>query len=485
MQNNMVGRVANATKWSALAEIMAKIAAPIVNSVLARLLSPEMFGVVASMTIITSFADIFTDAGFQKYVIQHEYNSKESLNKDIDIAFTSNLLMSVIIYSLIFLFRDSLANLVHCPEASWALAVVALSVLCTSFSSINIAIFRRNLNFKPLFFVRMISSAIPLVVTVPLAFMIKNYWALVIGTVIQQLFVAVVTFIISEHKPKLRIDFSGFKSMLSFSIWNLLESISIWFTWQANVFIVAYLLDSYYLGLYRTSMVTINSYMAIITSAVTPVLFSTLSRYQNDSEGYRKTFLKFQKCISAFVVPMGVGIFVFRDLAVKILLGSQWMIIAGFLGLWALMSALTISFSNLACEVYRSKGKPKVSFVLQVIYIVFYIPTIYISTSYGFEYLCICACLIRFLPIVLDLITLERLFNIRTITIFKNVAYQMFAAIVMGISCYALRMIFTSVIWDFVVILIGCTLYFGMLYVNPKNRTDFVTIKEMIKHPKH
>ena len=97
-------RIANATKWSALAEIFAKIITPIINSVLARLLDPEMFGVVASITIITSFADIFTGAGFQKYIVQHEYENEKDLNRDVNVAFTSNFLLSFLIYILIFIY---------------------------------------------------------------------------------------------------------------------------------------------------------------------------------------------------------------------------------------------------------------------------------------------------------------------------------------------------------------------------------------------
>ena len=110
----MTNKVANATKWSVLAEVTAKIAAPIVNMILARLLAPEAYGVVASITIITSFADIFTDAGFQKYVIQKEYDSIGELNDNSNVAFTANLSLSSIIYLLIFVFRKQLANAVGC-----------------------------------------------------------------------------------------------------------------------------------------------------------------------------------------------------------------------------------------------------------------------------------------------------------------------------------------------------------------------------------
>ena len=98
-------KIANASKWSACAEIMAKIAAPIVNVVLARLLNPSIFGVVASITIITSFADIFTDAGFQRYIIQHEFKNDSELENYTNVAFWSNFTLSILIYAFIFLFR--------------------------------------------------------------------------------------------------------------------------------------------------------------------------------------------------------------------------------------------------------------------------------------------------------------------------------------------------------------------------------------------
>lgn len=481
MQEKLNHRVATATKWSALAEIFAKIAAPIVNSVLARLLDPEMFGVVASITIVTSFADIFTDAGFQKYVIQHEYPDEASLNRDANVAFTSNLTLSTIIYLCIFLFRKQLAKAVGCPEAFNALAVAAIMVLCTSFSSINIARFRRELDFKPLFYVRLGSSIIPLVVTVPLAFVLKSYWALVFGTLAQQLFIAVVTFAISKNKPCILFDFSNFKGMLSFSAWNLCETMSIWFAGQANIFIVANTLTAYYLGLYRNGMTTINSYMAIVTAAVTPVLFSALSRTQNNQEEYQATFSRFQKGLGILILPMGVGIFVYRELAVKILLGSKWLAISNFMGLWALMSACTITLSNVACEVYRSQGKPKVSFVLQVVYLIFYIPVIYYSAHAGFEILCLWACLIRLVPIIFDIITLKFKFKIKPSIILNNLWYSGLAAIVMGLAGFGMRKLSDSIVWQLCSVGICVLLYLGMQVANPKMRKEIKDLRGLIK----
>lgn len=71
MKNKLNNKILNATKYSSITEIFAKIVSPITNMIFARILLPEAFWVVATVTMIVSFADMFTDAGFQKYLIQH------------------------------------------------------------------------------------------------------------------------------------------------------------------------------------------------------------------------------------------------------------------------------------------------------------------------------------------------------------------------------------------------------------------------------
>ncbi|MBO5051099.1 MAG: oligosaccharide flippase family protein [Clostridia bacterium] len=482
MQNGFHNEVLKATKWSVMAEIAAKLAAPIVNIILARLLVPDEFGIVASITIITSFADIFTDAGFQKFIVQHEFEDVDSLNKYSDVAFTANAVLSVLIFSIVFCFRRSLAAAVQCAEAYNGLVVAALSILCTSFSSISIARFRKNLNFKPIFYIRIGSSLVPLLVTVPLAFAFKNYWALVIGSVCQQLFIAVMAVAFSTYKPRLRLNMKMFSDMVFFSLWNLMETLSIWFAGQANIFIVANVLNSYYLGLYKTGMATINSYLSIITASISPVLFSALSRAQNDTETYRNTFYKFQKIMSMLVLPLGVGIFLYRDLAVLLLLGSQWGEIADFMGLWALISAFTITFSNTACEVYRSMGKPKISFVLQMIYLIIYIPVVYWSARAGFRVLCYAGCFVRLFPVLLDFITLSVFFGISFRSLLKNTYTQIIAVAVMaavGVLCQHAE---NAIAWQFFSILICAATYVIALLLFPDTRRELRSAKDLIRH---
>ena len=113
--SELSNKVAKATKWSAYAEIIGKLVGPITTMVLARVLTPEAFGVVTTLTMIIAFAEIFTDAGFQRYIIQHEFKSDEDKDKSINVAFWSNLIMSLLLWGLIAIFAEPLATLVGNP----------------------------------------------------------------------------------------------------------------------------------------------------------------------------------------------------------------------------------------------------------------------------------------------------------------------------------------------------------------------------------
>lgn len=84
---NLNSKVISATQWSGITEIAAKLVAPVTTMVLARLLTPDAFGVLVTAQMVISFAEIFTDAGFQKYIVQHEFVDDSDKYKSTAIAF--------------------------------------------------------------------------------------------------------------------------------------------------------------------------------------------------------------------------------------------------------------------------------------------------------------------------------------------------------------------------------------------------------------
>lgn len=469
-------KVISATKWSTITEIAAKLVSPITTMVLARLLTPADFGVLVTATMVISFSEIFTDAGFQKYLIQRKFDSEKELYDTTNVAFWSNFIMSVIIWFAIILLCDPIAELVGNPEKGNVIAVSCICIPLAAFSSIQMALFKRKFDFRTLFFVRIIGILIPIIVTIPLAFLTRSYWALIIGMIALNTSNAIILTIKSKWKPRFFYNWGILKLMFSFSFWSMIEAVSIWLTSYIDLFIVGKLLNEHYLGIYRTSMSTVGQIMSLITAATTPVLFSALSRLQDNDEEFRRLFFKFQKIVGILVIPLGMEIYLFRDLITEILLGRQWTEAADFIGLWGLTSSITIVLSHYCSEIYRAKGKPRLSVLAQVLHIMCLVPTILWAIDYGFDFLCEMRALVRLTLIVINLGILYYLTKISPLSMFANIASSVIGALTMALIFIFLPShdnVLLQIIWATICVIA----YFVVIIFFKENRAILKNLK--------
>lgn len=465
------GKVARATRWSALTEIVAKLVTPITSMVLARLLTPEAFGVVTTITMIITFAELFTDAGFQKYLVQHEFKDDTDRTQSTNVAFWSNFVMSLLIWGGIALFSEPLAALVGNPGLGHVVIIACAAIPLAAFSSIQMALYRRDLDFKTLFKVRVASILVPIVVTIPLALWLRSYWALIIGHLMQNVTNAVLLTLFSRWKPRFYYSFAKLKEMFSFTVWSLIEHVSIWLTGYVDVFIVGTMLSQHYLGLYKTSSTLVGQIMGLVTAAATPVLFSSLSRLQNNDAEFKQMFFKFQKLVGILVFPLGIILFCFSDLITTLLLGSQWMEASGFIGLWGLFSALNIVFSHFSSEVYRALGRPKLSVLVQWLHIVVLWPVVLVAVGYGFETLYTARSWVRLELMAANLVVLYYVVHITFLQMVRNVFPSLVASLMaMGVAM-TLRMVVVDNLSMQLVSLLSCAVvYFAILALFPKER---------------
>ena len=449
--------------------------------ILARLLAPEMFGVMVTATMVISFAEIFTDAGFQKYIIQHKFDSRESLFESTNVAFWSNFVMSMVIWGIIIVFCQPIATLVGNSGRGDVIAISCICIPLAAFSSIQMALFKRDLDFKTLFHVRILGVFIPLIVTIPIAFYTRSYWSLIIGMIALNIFNAVILTVKSKWKPRFSYRFSLFKEMFSFTSLSMIEAFTIWMTSYADIFIVGRLLDQYYLGLYRTSMITVGQIMALATSATTPILFSALSKVQDDDEHFKHIFLKFQKVVGLIVIPIGVGIFVFQNLITEILLGSQWSQAAWLIGLWGISSALMIVLSHYCSEVYRSKGKPIYSVIVQVSHIMILIPAVWWGAHQNYEILCDVRTIVRITLLLINMPFLYILVKISLWDMLKNLKGAFISSIITGVISMMIIYTTDNMVLQICYALLSAAIYLGIICMMPADRKILFNIKTYLK----
>jgi len=467
---NLGNQVARATKWSVLSELMAKLITPISMMVLARVLTPEAYGAIATTAIVISFAELFTDSGFPKYLIQHNFQSDEEKSESANVAFWTNFSLSLFIWGIIIIFRHQIAKIVGSPELGNAIAVACIAIPITTFSSIQIALFKRDLNFQPLFHARIVGIVTPFLFTIPLAMWLKNYWALIVGTIFYQVVTAIILAINSKWHPRRYYSFGKLKEMLAFCFWIITNDVLTYFTGYIDLFLISQKFDQHKLGIYRTAVSTSTQIIALVSAIVLPVLLPVYSKIQSDHNKLRETMLKIQKYLGIIILPLGFGVFLYSDLVTNLLLGPQWAEAAPIIGLWGILHSFSLLINRNCSNTYIAIGRPKISVLLQTLYAAALIPTIIISSNISFEAVYYTRAFAKGWMIVLNLITIYITIRQTTIKVITNILPELWGCIVMSGAALLLSFLGNNTQWQLVSILICGIVYFATICIFKEDR---------------
>ena len=413
-------KISSAAGWSTLAEICARLTAPLAALLLARVLTPADFGAMAAVTLVVSFADMMSECGFQKYLVQRRFRSDAELRRYADTAIWTSVGIALAGWLLIALFASPLARLAGTPDAARMMAAAGIALPLSAVSGTQSALLKRWMRFKALFRMRVAAACVPLAVTVPLAIIFRSWTALLFGLLATNALNAFLASRMSYFRPAPRISRNALKDMAPFSLWSMAEALLVWLTTYLDILVVGMTLDSRHLGLYRTASLTVAQIIGVVTAAVTPVLFSALSRRQHDPAAFRDLLLRFQRKTALLLVPLCFGIFIFSDTATSLLLGDQWSEISDFIGLWALTAAPVTLISHFAAETYRASGKPRRAMLSQTLHLIAVLPAVTIAIGFGFDVLCQTRAAIRLEGVAVNLTLLQLFYSCRAKELLAN-----------------------------------------------------------------
>ncbi len=438
--------IKNSFKWSAISEVLVKIITPILNAVLAHILLPEDYAPLATITMIISFCEVFVESGFRKYLIQHEFESEEEEHNAYCVAFWTTLGISMVIWGIIAAFCKPLSVYFGNEEIWLAIAVSGGILPMYAMVGIFNASIQKQLGFKKLFVVRAVTSLIPLFITIPLALVGAGYWSLVIGHIAGVAANMIGLKIQSKFKVKWFYSVTLLRMMFSDTFWTFADGIVIWLTAWIDSLIITRLMSDYYLGLYRNSLSTITSLFTMVTTAVTPVLFVGLSKLQKENERFSELFLQTQQVLAVFLIPMGVGVYLYQDIAVQVLFGDKWAEAAPIVGITAITLALRTVFVSICSDAYRAKGAFKIPFFLQLIDLGMLVPICIIFARQGFWHLVYARAFSRLILIVPEIIMMKRYLQVNTKAQLKR-QMPVFAATAVMISVALILQQMESAVW--------------------------------------
>ncbi|KOF08668.1 hypothetical protein AC739_19015 [Planococcus glaciei] len=373
--------IAKASFWSFLSEIVAKTLGPLLFLVMTMLLSPKDFGLVAVATTILGLLMVISDMGMSKVIIQ-ESGDEEYLDQLNNVAFWFNIVMGMLVFLVLFLFSTPIAKLYGEPAASAILQVMSLQVIFFAFSSIQSAIKKKYLDFKSLFYIRLVTVCTPALVSVPLAFMGVGFWAIVWGNVLGSLATAIILWKNSVWKPRFYFNFIILKYIFSKGIWSTFESLIVWVPILLDTFLITKYLSSSNLGLYITSRNLFTVAVGVFLGPLIPILFSSLSIIKNDLAAMKRAVLFSQKMIFAVSAMMGVFVFIFRDIIEKLVFTDDWDGLGQIVGILFLVLGFEYFCSSII-EGFRAKGKFKILALNVLVCTVISIPILFYAAQFS------------------------------------------------------------------------------------------------------
>lgn len=371
----------HAFKWSVLGEIASRAIGPLVFLVLARLLVPEDFGVVAAAMVIISFSQVFSDAGLAKALIQRQDSTNESAN----VVFWLNLGIGFFLVAILVGTAPVIADFFHDERIAPVVRVMSLQIFLAAFSSVHTALLQKDLNFKQLFWVRLLTTGAPGLASIPLAINGGGYWALVAGTLFGQVVQSAILWNRSRWRPRWGLNRFLAGELIGFGKWAMLSGLLGWFYSWMDAIVVGHYLGSHDMGLYRTGNTFVTMVFGIIFTPLLPVLYSLFSRAQHNLTKLRDSLMIVAHAFALAALPLGFCLFVLGEPIADVLFGQKWQGVGNVIGLMALTHAVGwIVGAN--GEVYRSIGKPHVESWAMAVLLLIYLAGYLYAVRFGLEF---------------------------------------------------------------------------------------------------
>ena len=332
----------------------------LIQLLLARILDPEDFGIIAITSVFLVLANTIIDTSFSSSVIQREDLDQKLLSS----IFYANLLLSLAVYAVLFVIAPGIAGFYEEPVLIPILRVQGLRVLISGFYSIPQAFLNRKMKFKTLFFCSLLGSVGQAIIGFSMALAGAGVWALVISTLSASVITGIAMILVERWKPVLFFSFSMVRDALSFSSKVLAIRVVRKLYYNIRVLAMGKVYDTEILGYFNKGFQFPSTAMTVVDGSLTSVAFASLARLQNDREKLLSSLRQYVR-ISMFVcTPLMAGMALVAKPMVLVLLTEKWLPCVPFLQIIC-MNQMLIPL-NVKTTAFEALGKSNISMKLHL-----------------------------------------------------------------------------------------------------------------------
>ena len=371
--------MAKGAVWMVLFKMLDRSLGLISTLILARLLVPADFGLVAMATSLIALLELFSAFGLDTALIQRAESTPDHFNT----AWTLNVMAGCSIGLVMFLLSLPAAYFYREPRVTPIICVLGLAAIAQGFENVGVVNFRKDMRFDREFRYLIGKKLLAFGVTVPLALIWRNYWALVIGTVAGRVGGMVLSYLLQSFRPRLSLAKAG--DLMHFSKWLMVQNGLAFMKERSSDFIVGRLAGSHPLGIFSVSA-EISSMPG--TELVAPINRAILPAYvklANDLPALRREYLSVMAMISLVAVPVVAGFAACAPFLVLLILGPKWVDAAILIKILAFFGITQVLQSN-AYSAFLAIGKPQIFVRVNAIHVAVLLPLLIgLTWSHGIQ----------------------------------------------------------------------------------------------------
>lgn len=344
--------------WSAIEKYSSVIISIIISAILARLISPEEFGVVAVASVLINFMNIFTDMGIGPAIIQR----KDLTRNDLSSIFTYTIIGGFVLSGLFYWFAKPISAFYNNDALVLICQILSVNLFFAALNIVPHATLLKNKQFKLIAKRTLILQVISGIASVYAAYKGAGMYALLISPIFTTVGMFIYNIKYAPQKIDMKFDTSPFRKIYAFSIYQFMFSFMNYFSRNIDTLIIGRYFSLTDLGYYDKSYRLMMLPLQNVTNVITPVMQPILSSLQDNKAELAQKYNQIVKLISTISFPLSIFLFFSGGELIRIVYGNNWDQAIPVFKILALSLALQMILST-SGAIYQSANASKLMFV--------------------------------------------------------------------------------------------------------------------------
>lgn len=353
-------RMVKGAVWMVAFKLIERSIGLLSTLILARVLFPADFGLVAMASSIVGALELLSAFSFDLALIQNQGAKRQHY----DTAWTFNVLFGLFNALAMIALASPVASFYGEPKVEGVLYALAGCSFIQGFDNIGVVAFQKEMELHKEFWLGLSKKLVGFAVTISLAFILKSYWALVAGILATRITGLLLSYHLHPFRPKLSLVAAG--DLFNFSKWLLLNNLLIFLNNRGTDFVIGKVSGARALGLYSVAYEIANLPTTELVFPIARAVFPGYARLASDPEKLRSAFLGVNGLLALLTIPAGVGIGLIAEPIVHVLLGPKWGDAAPLIQVLAAFGIVR-ALHGPNGSIFLALGKPRIIAALQCV----------------------------------------------------------------------------------------------------------------------